>query len=107
MTTARDGLQAGRVPSWTLADRLRKARENAALSQQELAEATGISRRSISAYEGGSGDPKRPALLAWSLTTGVSYEWLKTGEASAGDEGPGGGQGRDSRRSAVREATGR
>ena len=40
---------ANPIPEWTVADRLRKARESADLSQAELAELTGISRRTIDA----------------------------------------------------------
>lgn len=68
------------IPAWTIGDRLRKAREVADLTQSELAERIGVSRRSITSYEAG-GTPKRPVLLSWSLATGVPVEWLLTGEA--------------------------
>ena len=74
------------VPQWTQADRLRKAREHAHMSQQQLAAATGLSRRSISAYEQGDSVPRRPALLAWAVATGVPLAWLQTGEVP-GDDG--------------------
>jgi transcriptional regulator with XRE-family HTH domain len=66
----------GAVPVWTLMDRLRKARESAGLSQAELGDATGLSRRSIAGYEGGEREPRRHHLIAWALATGVSLEWL-------------------------------
>ncbi|TNC19080.1 helix-turn-helix domain-containing protein [Amycolatopsis alkalitolerans] len=66
----------GAVPQWTLADRLRKAREHAELHQRELATRLGLSRTSISSYESASVTPKRPVLLAWSMATGVSFDWL-------------------------------
>lgn len=66
---------SGAVPSWSLADRLRKAREHAGLSQEELAEATGISRRTVSAYE--QGHPvKIPFLIAWAMACNVDMAWL-------------------------------
>lgn len=72
---------AGRVPEWTLGDRLRKAREAAGLSQTELADLAGISRRSISKYESDDARPKRPQLIAWAMATGVPLSWLQDGDA--------------------------
>jgi transcriptional regulator with XRE-family HTH domain len=73
------------VPEWTLADRLRKARELAGYSQAELATVTGISRQSINSYETGRTTPRRPQLLAWATACHVEYEWL-TGGPSYGRE---------------------
>ena len=70
------------VPEWTLADRLRKARELAGYSQAELATATGISQRSIIRYERGQAEPRRPELLAWATACHVKYEWLTGGPSS-------------------------
>jgi transcriptional regulator with XRE-family HTH domain len=66
----------GTTPDWTLPDRLRKAREVSGLSQTQLGEATGLSRRSIAGYEGGEREPRRHHLIAWALATGVSLDWL-------------------------------
>jgi len=68
------------VPTWTLTDRLRKSREHAGFTQQELADRIGLSRGAIGNYEQGTNPPKRPTLLAWSLATGVPFTWLETGE---------------------------
>lgn len=76
---------AGLIPRWTVGDRLRKARETAGLSQDELAAATGVSRRSISTYESATEAPKRPVLVSISLATGVPVAWL------IGDTPPRGG----------------
>jgi transcriptional regulator with XRE-family HTH domain len=70
---------AGRIPEWTLADRLRKARDDAAMKQTELAEETGIARSSIVNYESGKSAPRRPALAAWAFACGVSFDWLAYG----------------------------
>lgn len=70
------------IPPWTLADRLRKAREFAGLKQAELAEYAGISRRSISDYEQALAKPKWPAVLVWAQTCNVPADWL------AGDDVP-------------------
>lgn len=72
------------VPEWTLADRLRKARELAGYSQAELATVTGISQRSIIRYERGQAGPRKPELLAWAAACHVEYVWL-TG-VDPGDE---------------------
>jgi transcriptional regulator with XRE-family HTH domain len=68
---------AGDIPEWTLADRLRKAREHAGMKQIELANATGIARSSIVNYEGGKAEPRRPVLAAWAMATGVPLDWLR------------------------------
>lgn len=67
------------VPTWTLGDRLRKAREHAGLKQTELADEIGIGRSSIINYESDKAVPPRPVLLAWAVRCAVPYEWL-TGE---------------------------
>ena len=70
---------ASLVPSWTIGDRLRKAREAAGLSQSEFAGETGISRRSISRYESSNIVPPKSMQLLWQLRTGVPSEWITTG----------------------------
>lgn len=72
-----------RVPAWTVGDRLRKAREESGLSQQELADAIGVSRNTISNHEVGVGkrEPQTLLLRAWAAATGVSVEWIRTGHA--------------------------
>jgi transcriptional regulator with XRE-family HTH domain len=67
----------GDAPPWTLADRLRKAREHRGLDQTELADLMGVSQRSIRNYEAGRTTPRRPQLIAWAFATGVSLEWLE------------------------------
>lgn len=80
----------GSVPEWTIGDRLRKAREDAGFrkNQLEFAQQIGISRRSLTNYELAHTPPPRPVLLAWSFRTGISMEWLMTGEGP-GPEGDG------------------
>jgi transcriptional regulator with XRE-family HTH domain len=77
---------AGVVPEWTLADRLRKARETCGLNQTELGELTGISRRAISRYESSEATPRRPHVIAWAMATGVSLAWLE--ECAVRDSNP-------------------
>ncbi len=68
--------QPGDVPTWTLGDRLRKAREHANLRQEELAAELGISRASVSVYESGHRPPMRSILLAWAMVCHVDLDWL-------------------------------
>jgi transcriptional regulator with XRE-family HTH domain len=68
------------VPVFTLADRLRKAREVLGVDQAELAEILGVSRSSVSNAETGSAVPRRITMRAWAEATGVPLEWLTTGE---------------------------
>lgn len=80
----------GQVPNWTIADRVRKAREFAGLKQLELAESVGMARTSLARIEQGKSTPRRTTLIAISFATGVSLEWLENGETPAPDS-PGGG----------------
>jgi transcriptional regulator with XRE-family HTH domain len=79
--------EAGAVPTWTLADRLRKAREHAGLKQSELAGRIGIARSSVVNYEAGRYVPSRPVVLSWALCAGVDYKWL-AGNPDTGNASP-------------------
>ncbi|WP_414990682.1 helix-turn-helix domain-containing protein [Aeromicrobium sp.] len=81
----------GVVPALDAALRLELARRHAGMTQPELSERLGISAGTIRRYENGHGTPKRPMLMAWAAVTGVSLEWLETGQAPDRDgRGPGG-----------------
>jgi len=67
---------AGEVPAWTLGDRLRKAREHARLSQEDLAAQLDMNRATISNYETGKHPPARVTVLSWAMICGVDPEWL-------------------------------
>lgn len=71
----------GRIPQWTTSDRFRKAREDRKLNQSQMAELTGISRRTISYIESGEKIPGVKELNLWQMATGVPRKWLETGEA--------------------------
>jgi len=75
---------SGAVPEWTLADRLRKAREYAGLYQSDMADEIEVARRSIGNWESGVSRPRRPILIAWALRCGVDYSWLATGQPGPG-----------------------
>ena len=72
----------GIIPSLTLGQRLRIAREYLGVEQQELAEIMGTSRQTVSAVERGVNQPRQLLIRAWAMATGVDREWLETGQQS-------------------------
>jgi transcriptional regulator with XRE-family HTH domain len=83
----------GVVPEFTIGDRLRKARELTGLDQEQFALALGVSRGTVSNYEGGATTHLKPIVLKqWALYAGVSLEWIETGITSepTGPDGDGG-----------------
>ncbi|WP_179579517.1 helix-turn-helix domain-containing protein [Glaciibacter psychrotolerans] len=74
------------VPTFTLADRLRKAREITGLDQGEFAERAGFSRTTVVNYEHGHRAPRTLYIRAWAEAAGVDLEWLETGKAPSEDE---------------------
>ncbi|WP_442961620.1 helix-turn-helix domain-containing protein [Pseudoclavibacter sp. 13-3] len=77
----------GFVPKWTLADRLKKARESSALDQGDLAARMELSRNAVSDAERGKSTPRKATIAAWALATGVDRTWLETGIAPTNDGG--------------------
>lgn len=70
------------VPVWTLTDRLRKAREQAGLTQCALADLVGVTVATISRAERGEGITHR-TLLQWATVTGVDLAWINAGSKCA------------------------
>lgn len=83
------GKERNFIPTWDIHDRLLKARKAAGMEQDELAQLTGLSRRSIGRYETGQSEPRRSSLILISFATGVSLDWLETGKTPADDNGGG------------------
>jgi transcriptional regulator with XRE-family HTH domain len=71
----------GVIPTWTVPDKIRKAREYAGLSQQELADRLSVTRTSVINWERGHTRPLRLILRLLAQETGVDEQWL-------GQEGP-------------------
>lgn len=69
-------VSTGRVPVFTLGERIRKAREDLGLSQQEFADAIGHDRKSLGNWENGRNVPTYGALMLISSVADVSLEWL-------------------------------
>lgn len=88
MSSAIISRSATRVPEFDVHDRARKARVSAGMQQADLMDVTGISLTSITNVENGKVAPRKSTLRLWAMATGVSYEWLMTGEVPGDDEGP-------------------
>ena len=73
------------TPTWTLADRLRKARDVLGVDQAEMAHRLGVHTRTVARYEQGVMTPKRATLLGWAVACGVDPAWLEG--TSADDDG--------------------
>lgn len=67
------------IPTWTLADRLRKSREAVGFDQVDIANRLAKKRSTISNWERGKNRPDELALRAWAHETRVPLEWLKHG----------------------------
>jgi transcriptional regulator with XRE-family HTH domain len=76
------------VPDFTLGDRLRRAREACGLTQTELADAIGISQRSISSYEGDISIPNLLTLRMWGAVCQVNLSWLAWGDKARAEPMP-------------------
>jgi transcriptional regulator with XRE-family HTH domain len=64
------------VPEFTLGDRLTKARNDAGISQEQMADLVGCSRRTIVRYENGQSDVPRGVVLAYCVSTWTKLSWL-------------------------------
>jgi transcriptional regulator with XRE-family HTH domain len=79
MTAAPQDLRAT-VPHFGLGDRLKKARTAAGYQQQELADALGVSRNTVSNYETESvATADRATVYRWAVACGVAYGWIEAG----------------------------
>lgn len=78
-----------RIPTWTMGDRLAKARRDTGMSTREFADALGVSAKTINNYEAGTHAPRRIVINAWSLATGVPTGWLLTGTIPSSREADG------------------
>jgi transcriptional regulator with XRE-family HTH domain len=74
------------VPTWTLGNRLWRARRHVNLTQQQLAERLGVGLKSIKEYESDRRRPKRAVLLGWAVQCQVDPRWLEHGAGEPDSE---------------------
>lgn len=74
------------IPEIGLPQRCYLARDKSGMTQAQLAEAMGVTRKTVTNTEGGAKSPRRPTLAAWALATGVPMGWLETGKAPNGND---------------------
>lgn len=74
------------TPTWTLQDRIRKAREHAGLKQEELAALLSVTRHTLGRWEKGDNEPPTKKIEALAEVTGVPVEWFYAD--SANEESP-------------------
>lgn len=65
---------------FTMADRLEKALAFADVSVQDMADALGVSRQTVSNYTAGRTRPSKLAIREWSMRTGAPLAWILTGQ---------------------------
>ena len=71
----------GIIPTWTVGDRLRKARVMSNQTVAEFARQALCPEKTVNNYEADK-VKHRPLLIEkWADVTGVDIEWIKTGEA--------------------------
>lgn len=68
------------VPTWTLGDRINKARRHAGLEQGDLADACEVSRPLVSLWENDKAEPRANHVLVIAELTGVDAGWLLSGD---------------------------
>ena len=83
----------GRIPTWSFADRLRKAREFAGLDQGDLAPLILKKRSTLSGWERGNHRPDELTIRAIAFHTGVSFDWLWSGTDGGNHTDPSAPQG--------------
>lgn len=71
-------------PTWTLGDRMAKARKVARIGSSEMGERLGVTRTSVGNWESGRHVPSALVLRVWAEETGVPLWWLR-GDSTEGD----------------------
>ncbi len=69
-------VSSSRVPVFSLGERIRKAREDQGLSQQQFAKLLDVDRKTVSNWEGSRNQPRYGDLMLISSVTDVSLQWL-------------------------------
>jgi len=77
-------METATVPTWSLSDRLVKARKTAGLNQTDLAHRLNIDRKTLGDYERGK-SARYSTLIEWAQVCGVDANWLLTGGGTSAD----------------------
>lgn len=70
------------APTWTLCERMAKARRFAGITQIEMAEQLGVNPATINRWEKGASKVTRADVIAWAYVTGVELAWLEEGDGA-------------------------
>jgi transcriptional regulator with XRE-family HTH domain len=81
-TTEAINTSAAEVPTWTLGERLTKAREHAGVDIEEMAHRLGVSGRTIRNYENQAVRITRATIIAYATETRVPIDWLEDDDPS-------------------------
>jgi transcriptional regulator with XRE-family HTH domain len=76
MTARSTHRDSNRVPVFSLGERIRKAREDAGMSQQQFADELGVDRKTVGNWEADRNQPRYRDLMLVSSVADVSLEWL-------------------------------
>ena len=76
MTARSTHRDSNRVPVFSLGERIRKAREDAGMSQQQFADELGVDRKTVGNWEADRNQPRYRDLMLISSVADVSLEWL-------------------------------
>jgi transcriptional regulator with XRE-family HTH domain len=76
------------IPTWSVLDRLIKAREVAGFSQSELAHQLGVSLSTVRRIEKGEKPANRMEIYGWGVACGVDPEWIIEGGDASADTAP-------------------
>lgn len=68
------------IPTWTIGDRMHKARRSSQIGSAEMADRIGATRATVSNYENGRTAPPVKVIQRWSEATGVPITWLIDGD---------------------------
>lgn len=82
MTQTPESGQPVHVPQWSVGDRMAKARKDAGLSQEDMANRLGVKLPTVSTWERDFRQPREmlTVLASWAAICGVPRWWLIDGE---------------------------
>lgn len=76
------------LPSWDVADRMRKALRVSGTGVQDMADHLQVARNTVSTWINGRIEPSAQTLRLWALRTGVPFTWLCHGDLNPCDLRP-------------------